>query len=308
MKLFGIAALGLVAARPQPQMEGLGGGLSEGLGGGLSGGLESGAPVLNNNKEVVPTKPNKPKLPPKKPLLNDKVPSLGDKIKHINKWNEKKDKIHEKYSAAHDKAVAKEDRVEANNEKFEKDHAEKLAHALQKKEEHKAKEAMKKVHAQIKLTEFNTDKVEKEMKHKAHAEKLAAAAAEKKQAHKDKMDAAKDQADSVEKKTELKKQLAAAAQAKKEATLQAKKDKADFVKWAHYHKILFNCVHKLKDMKGEDFDFEALSKADFDESLPGCKDAIKGFDWPNNRGTFVEKWNAKKEAMDAEDMVEEAMA
>lgn len=302
MKLFGIAALGLVAARPQPQ-EGLGVGLGGGLG--LGGAQLEGAPVLGNENEVKPSKPNKPtkpKLPPKKPLLEDKVPQPGDKIKHVNKWNAMKDKIHEKYSVAHDKAVAKEERVEANNEKFAIDHAEKIAEALQKKEEHKAKEAAKKLHAQGKLTEFNTDKVEKQLQHQAHKEKLAAKAEEKKQNHQDKVDAAKDQADAVDKKTELKKQLAAAAQAKKEATLALKQEKADHVKWAHYHKILFHCVDKIKakaEQSEEQFDFESLSKASF-EKLPGCAKAIEHFDWPNNWVTFVEKWNARKEAMAAE--------
>lgn len=307
MKLFSIAALGLVAARPQPQLSGngvgLGGGLPSGngvaLGGdsglsGLEGGLQ-GAPDLDSSNQVQSQKPSK--MPAKKPLVADKVKAEGMKDKHVAKWNEKKNQIHEKYSAAHDKAVAKEDRVEANNAAFAEDHAEKKAHALQKKEEFKAKESEKKVHAQIKLTEFHTDKAEKKVKHQAHKEKLEAKAEEKKQDHQEKLDDANKQKEDVEKKTELKKQLAAAAQAKKEATEQAKKDKADHVKWAHYHKILFQCIKKVKEIQGDEFDLNAVTLDSFNR-LEGCHKDLEKFDWDNNFDGFKEKWIAMKAKME----------
>lgn len=305
MKVFGIAALGLVAARPQPQFNAMennfalseSASLDSGLGGGLGALGSEGAPALDDNKQVIPKDEKPNKMPVKKPAAADKNKGEGMKDKHVNKWNEKKDQIHEKYSAAHDKAVAKEDRVEANNAEFAKDHAEKKAHALQKKEEHVAKEDAKKVHAQMKLTEFNTDKTVKQMKHQAHKQKLEAKTEEKKQDHQDKVDDAHKQKEDVEKKTELKKQLAAAAQAKKEATEQAKKDKADFVKWAHYHKILFNCVKKVKHVQKDTFDLNALNKASFAD-FEGCTEALEGFDWANNFDGFKEKWNAMKEKME----------
>lgn len=288
MKLFGIAALGLVAARPQPQLEGLSGGLT-----GLDADLDN-PPVLDNENQVKPQEPNK--MPAKKPVHADKVGD-GMKDKHVDNWNEKNKVIYDKYSKAHDKAKAKEDRVEANNEEFAKDKVEKKNHALQKKEEFKADTSEKKFNAQMKLTQFHTDKVDKQTKHKLHKEKLDAKSEEKKKDNQEKMDDALEKKEDVEEKTELKKQNAAAAQAKKEATEQLKKDKADHVKWAHYHKILFNCVKKVKDTQKDAFDLNALNMESFEE-FDGCQDALKDFNWADNFDGFKEKWNHMKEKME----------
>jgi hypothetical protein len=307
MKVYGIAALGLVAARPQPQFgASLDSGLADfGLGAGLNPLDSVGAPALDDSNQVVSNDNNANQMPAKKDEPADKVLTEGMREKHLAAWNKKKQEIHKKYSAAYDKAVEKEALVDAKNAQDALNKAAKKAKALQRQEEHKADEEAKKKHAEDKLEDFKAKQAAKEIEIKLQEQKLKAKGEEKKKDHQKKADDAAEQKDKVEKKHNLKKENDAAAKAKKEAKDQDKKDKADWLKWAHYHKVLFHCVKKVENAveEGETFDIDAVTMDSFVD-FDGCTNDLQGFDWANNFDGFKAKWNAMAAKMEEDKMDE----